>query len=248
MIRALLLMTFVVVAVVVVDSHQQQEQQQQQPQKRSLSTIEFVTAVVVEMNRIRAKYTQTPALVESSLLTHLAQNYTNRLALNNGYLVKDSADNLRQCGISLNYQLTSVMSSSTEPEMSCAESLAIVYLESEGSLDESECSPTFIVQNLWNSQRQFYNFSNPPTTISAASQFGDFTQLVWRSTRYVGVGVSFTGRACYVSARFWPAGNVLTKYSANVLGPINACESVLSHRTSLSFLLLLQLIYSIIRF
>ena len=44
----------------------------------------------------------------------------------------------------------------------------------------------------------------------------NFTQLIWKSTKFVGFGCSnFNGKYCYV-ALYYPAGNILGEFTDNV--------------------------------
>ena len=45
---------------------------------------------------------------------------------------------------------------------------------------------------------------------------GHFTQLVWKSTRYIGIGIASNKKNMYISFEFDPAGNVWGQYVANV--------------------------------
>jgi len=45
---------------------------------------------------------------------------------------------------------------------------------------------------------------------------GQFTQLVWRSTKYVGFGIGTNGGINYCVARYSPEGNVGGRFPMNV--------------------------------
>jgi len=45
---------------------------------------------------------------------------------------------------------------------------------------------------------------------------GHFTQLVWRSSRYIGIGVANNSRNTYITFEFDPPGNVYGQYTTNV--------------------------------
>ncbi|WP_157982441.1 CAP family protein [Nocardiopsis sp. FIRDI 009] len=59
---------------------------------------------------------------------------------------------------------------------------------------------------------------------SHSARTGNFTQLVWRSTERIGVGIAATSEAngwhgCMVVARFDPPGNHVGRFEENVLPP-----------------------------
>lgn len=45
---------------------------------------------------------------------------------------------------------------------------------------------------------------------------GHFTQLVWRSSRKVGVGIAISGSQTWIVAKYKPKGNVMGLYLINV--------------------------------
>jgi len=45
---------------------------------------------------------------------------------------------------------------------------------------------------------------------------GHFTQLVWYSTRYIGIGVVGSSKRTYITFEFDPPGNVWGQYTSNV--------------------------------
>ena len=51
----------------------------------------------------------------------------------------------------------------------------------------------------------------------AGNMGGHFTQLVWKSSRFIGIGVANTSRVSYVTFEFDPPGNVAGQYGRNVL-------------------------------
>ncbi|XP_047450355.1 Golgi-associated plant pathogenesis-related protein 1 [Mugil cephalus] len=56
----------------------------------------------------------------------------------------------------------------------------------------------------WYSEIEKYNFQNPGFT----SGTGHFTQVVWKSTTEVGVGMATNGKTVIVVGQYRPAGNI----------------------------------------
>ncbi|XP_060743217.1 Golgi-associated plant pathogenesis-related protein 1 [Tachysurus vachellii] len=56
----------------------------------------------------------------------------------------------------------------------------------------------------WYSEIKDYNFSNP----GFASNTGHFTQVVWKSSKEVGVGLATDGKTVFVVGQYEPAGNI----------------------------------------
>jgi len=48
---------------------------------------------------------------------------------------------------------------------------------------------------------------------------GNFTQLIWRGSERVGVGLAINGNTFYVVADYDPPGNCITRFKHNVLAP-----------------------------
>ncbi|MEU4317623.1 CAP family protein [Nocardia fluminea] len=60
-----------------------------------------------------------------------------------------------------------------------------------------------------------YNFDTPGFSMST----GHFTQLVWKDTTKIGVGLATRANTTYVVANYDPPGNALGHFPANVLRP-----------------------------
>ncbi|CAH8518144.1 unnamed protein product [Schistosoma bovis] len=69
------------------------------------------------------------------------------------------------------------------------------------------------VVNTWHSDAENYNYEN------GKGPAGNFTQLVWSSTREVGFGKACGPGKCVVVAHYRPPGNVLGRYLENVFRP-----------------------------
>jgi len=80
----------------------------------------------------------------------------------------------------------------------------------------------------WYDERKHYNYENP--NYGSNYTIGHFTQLVWKSSQKVGVGIASktTGgnTRTVIVARYSPAGNVqiTEEYKANVMQPNNPNE------------------------
>ncbi|GIY39364.1 golgi-associated plant pathogenesis-related protein 1 [Caerostris darwini] len=72
------------------------------------------------------------------------------------------------------------------------------------------------VVESWYSEQTYYPFHDHVTR-DVISKAGHFTQLIWSSSRELGVGraVSRNNRV-YVVANYYPAGNILRKFPDNV--------------------------------
>ena len=69
--------------------------------------------------------------------------------------------------------------------------------------------------NSWYNEVSQYSYS--PGGFSSAT--GHFTQLVWKGSKKLGVGVAYNSARTkvYVVARYSPPGNYLNQFSTNVL-------------------------------
>ena len=69
---------------------------------------------------------------------------------------------------------------------------------------------------MWYDEVNNYNFSNP----GFSSSTGHFTQLVWVGTTSISMATATSKGGIFVVMRFFPAGNVLGLFQANVLRPL----------------------------
>ena len=66
--------------------------------------------------------------------------------------------------------------------------------------------------NKWYKEKNNYNYD----LNNFQKDTNNFTQLIWKSTKFVGFGCSkFNGKYCYV-ALYYPAGNIFGEFSNNV--------------------------------
>ncbi|CAF1027523.1 unnamed protein product [Didymodactylos carnosus] len=71
----------------------------------------------------------------------------------------------------------------------------------------------------WYDEISLYDYNNP----TYSEQTGHFTQMVWKDTKKMGVGVALSpdGREVYIVANYYPAGNIINPghFARNVLRP-----------------------------
>lgn len=74
----------------------------------------------------------------------------------------------------------------------------------------------------WYSEESIYPFEDPPNSLSEVTggQIGHFTQVVWKSTKKLGVGIASIKRdfwtKTYVVARYTPPGNYYGQFKKQV--------------------------------
>lgn len=83
------------------------------------------------------------------------------------------------------------------------------------------------VASFWYSTVRKYNYYKEPHLLHTNVNAGHFAQLIWASSRYLGVGKasSRTGKI-FVVAFYFPPGNLVDAYYANVPPPIVEQEGV----------------------
>ncbi|CAF4602544.1 unnamed protein product, partial [Rotaria sp. Silwood1] len=89
-------------------------------------------------------------------------------------------------------------------------------------------SPT----NSWYNEINSYNFGSP----GFSSSTGHFTQVIWKGSKQLGIGIAFTSdnRTAYVVANYYPPGNVIGSFSSNVLPLCSTTTPVSATTTSIS--------------
>ncbi|CAK1548067.1 unnamed protein product [Leptosia nina] len=77
------------------------------------------------------------------------------------------------------------------------------------------------VSSYWYAAVRQYNFFKESDVLHANVNAGHFTQMVWVSTRYFGVGKarSRAGKVIVV-ANYSPPGNISGRFETNVLPPL----------------------------
>lgn len=95
------------------------------------------------------------------------------------------------------------------------------------------------VATYWYSSIKRYDFFKRPSLLHTNVNCGHFTQIVWRNTKFVGVGKAYsnTGKIFVVGkleiiteitnlieinflAFYYPPGNIIGEYHENVLPPV----------------------------
>lgn len=66
----------------------------------------------------------------------------------------------------------------------------------------------------WYDEVKYYRFGQPSP--GNFSQVGHFTQVVWKESRELGVGIAKNGSSVYVVCNYHPPGNFMGKYASNV--------------------------------
>lgn len=67
----------------------------------------------------------------------------------------------------------------------------------------------------WYSEVSTYNYNNPGISMAT----GHFTQVVWKNSKNLGIGVARSLRGVYVCANYDPPGNFKGQFPQNVLRP-----------------------------
>ncbi|CEF66098.1 CAP domain-containing protein [Strongyloides ratti] len=71
------------------------------------------------------------------------------------------------------------------------------------------------IVNRWYEESKYYDYKK----YRSLKDLDSFTQLVWLSTKYIGVGVVKKGPVLYLVCKFYPKGNIRNKFHKNVLLP-----------------------------
>ena len=137
--------------------------------------VQFQNQVLGAINGIRQNYASTRILQLNTVLSSNAQAYSDRLAAQNTGLSTSDTTQLINCGVLLQSQYQSVSGSGVA---TCGQSLAFAAGSAGTTNINTVCNANAIVQ-IWNAERIFYNFTNPPTDSAGLTKVADFTQMVW---------------------------------------------------------------------
>lgn len=79
--------------------------------------------------------------------------------------------------------------------------------------------------------RAWYGGDPPPGTFKES---GHYTQLIWRATKRLGVGLALNGATFYVVANYDPHGNIITRYKDNVPQPLSWAQGEPSEQNNVA--------------
>ncbi|KAJ6641030.1 Cell wall protein PRY3 [Pseudolycoriella hygida] len=85
-----------------------------------------------------------------------------------------------------------------------------VFMSTDASLSDSEAATQ--ATTAWYSEVSKYNFLLGGFSKST----GHFTQVVWKNSKYLGIGVARSSGRVYVCANYDPPGNYLNQFLQNV--------------------------------
>lgn len=75
--------------------------------------------------------------------------------------------------------------------------------------------------DLWYNDSLSYDFSNP----GYKEGVGHFTQIVWKNSKKIGCGIAVDDKETYyVTCHYYPAGNYLSQFAANVFPKLDGVE------------------------
>lgn len=86
-----------------------------------------------------------------------------------------------------------------------------IYMSSKTKLTDSQA--VIEATNSWYNEVSKYNYRRA----AFSSATGHFTQVVWSSTKYLGIGVARSKKGVYVCGNYDPRGNVVGQFVKNVL-------------------------------
>lgn len=84
-----------------------------------------------------------------------------------------------------------------------------------GSTSMSNSEAVIAATKSWYSEVSLYDYN----TGGFSKDTGHFTQLVWKNSKYLGIGVGRSNSGTYVCADYDPLGNYLGQFRENVLRP-----------------------------
>jgi len=164
---------------------------------------DFQQQALAQHNYFRQQLHCTGAMTLNASLNTIAQNYAQYLAANNIFNHSGAAglgENLYSESSSaiINFVNGKNAHFSTKKD----ETIFLCVLGSTPS-------------TAWYNEISLYNYNSP----SFASATGHFTQVVWAASTQMGIGIALTSNSltAYVVANYFPAGNVIGQFPANVL-------------------------------
>jgi hypothetical protein len=139
---------------------------------------QFQQTMLNAINSVRTQHSGTKIVQLDSGLSSNSQTYSDTLASTNNGLYTPSANSLTACGKIMSNQYPTISQTTTSGANTCGESYSYIAATANTNTLYTACDPNAIVQ-LWNSQRIFYNYTNPANDSASLTKFADFTQLVW---------------------------------------------------------------------
>lgn len=89
-----------------------------------------------------------------------------------------------------------------------------IYMSGNTKMTDSEA--VLDATKDWYDEKSKYNYRQG----RFASSTGHFTQVVWKDSKYLGIGVARSKKGVYVCANYDPPGNFQSRFLENVLSPI----------------------------
>ena len=81
--------------------------------------------------------------------------------------------------------------------------------------------------NLWYEKSNLFNYQQ-----NSLQNCGTFTQLVWKNTKEIGVGISRKNGKIYIVALYSPPGNIIGAVTKNVFPPSASTSTVVDENNS----------------
>lgn len=180
---------------------------------------DFQNDALARHNILRQQHC-VPSLVLNSSLNAIAQNFATYLAVNNFF------NHSRVSGLGEN--LWAVRSTGTLGNIN-----GKIFLINSLILHGHNHLFFFIgsrAVNDWYSEYAYYNYSAP----GYATYTAHFTQIVWKSSTQLGVGIAYNGNRsrAVVVANYLPAGNVQGNFPINVFPLCNRNETTNTTKTT----------------
>lgn len=88
-----------------------------------------------------------------------------------------------------------------------------IYMTTNTKITDSEAVKR--ATKSWYDEQAKYNYR----LAAFASSTGHFTQVVWKASKNLGIGVARSNKGVYVCANYNPRGNVIGRFTQNVLAP-----------------------------
>lgn len=88
-----------------------------------------------------------------------------------------------------------------------------IFQSQDPNLNDSDAA--IQATQYWYKESSKYDYNNPGFSATT----GHFTQVVWKSTQKLGIGIGRSSGGTYVCGSYDPRGNVDGEYPQNVLRP-----------------------------